>query len=724
MSPRQLLALVLFALPFALCARVALGAVDGAERLEGLEGVEIVQGSGLEEAAGIQVRRYSLIVGVNDGGPERVQLRYAGTDALALSRVLTQIGGVQPEDAVVLLDVDRAGFSAGLDRVASLLASAEDGVRTELFFYYSGHSDEQGLLLEGERVGYADLREALAALPVDVRIAILDSCASGAFTRLKGGVRRTPFLVDESGEVRGHAFLTSSSEDEASQESERLQGSFFTYALISGLRGAADHTGDGRVSLNEVYQFAFHETLRRTESTLGGPQHPAFDIQLAGSGDLVLTDLREVSSTLVLSEAIDGRVSIRNGDDRLELEMRKFAGRAVTLGLESGSYTVTWDDGVTVREAVVWLGEGLGMQLQTRDFSERIVERTVERGGPLAEPVAGGAVVPGDGPQAEHHPGSRVHPAPEEAPVAAPRAERELNLVPVNVGLIPPLDINTWVRGPDLNHVSLFVLGGRSHAVDGVSWGLGFGYVGNMKGVQGAIANFSQVLDGVQVGVVNMAPDARGAQVGFVNIAPRIEGVQVGVVNVAGVSNGVMVGFVNIAEDAQVAVGLLNFVKRGIFHVDVAASDANLLQVHVKFGARHTYTRLGGGFAPYGNAHATADIGFGVRVPNLGPLVLDLDGGSGLVFGVTGNKTPAFRHQLRAILNVRFAKKFGIYAGPTLNVLVGPPGRNPVTGAPDPQGGWQLRDNGSGMTLLPTLTGDIAPARIQIWPGATVGISF
>ena len=721
MNPRRLLALLLFALPFVLCARGALAAVD-AELGDRIDGVEIVEGSPLEEAAGIQVRRYSLIVGVNDGGADRVQLRYAGTDAMALSRVLTQIGGVQPEDAVVLLDVDRQGFSDGLDRVASLLASAEENVRTELFFYYSGHSDEQGLLLGGERVGYADLREALAALPVDVRIAILDSCASGAFTRLKGGVRRTPFLVDESGEVRGHAFLTSSSEDEASQESDRLQGSFFTYALISGLRGAADHTGDGRVSLNEVYQFAFHETLRRTESTLGGPQHPAFDIQLAGSGDLVLTDLREVSSTLVLAEAIDGRVSIRNGDDRLELEMRKFAGRAVTLGLESGAYTVTWDDGVTLREAVVWLGEGLGMQLQTRDFSERVVEQTVERGG--STETIGGAVIDGE-PQSEQHPGSRVHPAPQEAPEPeAKRAPREVRLVPVNVGLVPPLDINTWVPGPDLNHVSLFAIGGRSHAVQGVSWGLGFGYVGNMRGVQGAIANFSRVLDGVQVGMVNMAPDAKGVQVGMVNIAPRIEGVQVGVVNIAGVSNGVMVGFVNIAEDAQVAIGLLNFVKRGIFHVDVAASDANLLQVHVKFGARHTYTRLGGGFAPYGNAHATADLGLGVRLPALGPLVLDLDGGSGLVFGMTGWKTPAFRHQLRAILNIRFAKRFGIYVGPTLNVLVGPPGRNPVTGATDGAQSWQMRDNGSGMTLLPTLQGDIGPARLQIWPGATVGISF
>ncbi|MCO4773010.1 MAG: caspase family protein [Deltaproteobacteria bacterium] len=692
---RRLIALALFVLPFVLWAGLALAVEDAAVA----DGVSVV-----DEAAPVQIRRYALVVGVNDGGPDRVQLRYAGTDAQALGRVLTQIGGVQPEDAVVLLDVDRDGLSEGLDRVAAQLASAEEDVRTELFFYYSGHSDEQGLLLGGERVGYSDLREALDSLPADVRIAILDSCASGAFTRLKGGTRRTPFLVDSTGDVRGHAFLTSSSEDEASQESDRLQGSFFTYALISGLRGAADQTGDGRVSLNEVYQFAFHETLRRTESTLGGPQHPAYDIQLAGSGDLVLTDLREVSATLELAEAVDGRVSIRNSDDRLELELRKFAGRAVTLGLESGGYTVVWDDGVRVREAVIWLGEGVDLQLRSGDFTERSVEHTVERGD-----------APGDAhaPQNESIPGARVHPGEQPAGPGAP-GKRTLNLrkVPVNVSLVPPLDINTWVKGPDLNHVSLFVLGGRSDVVEGVSWGVGFGWVGEMRGVQGAFVNWANTLDGVQVGVVNMATEARGAQVGMVNIA--------------GTMDGVMVGMVNIAEDAKVAIGLLNFIKRGIFHVDVFASDTGLINVGVKFGARHTYTRFTGGFSPFGDGNATVEVGIGVRLPRKGPLILDLDGGSGLVFGVSGWKTPSFKHQLRAVLNVRLAKHFGLFVGPTLNVLVGPPGRDPATGRPDANTSsvWEMRDNGSGISFMPTATGDLSNVRVQVWPGGVVGFSF
>ena len=86
--------------------------------------------------------------------------------------------------------------------------------------------------------------------------------------------------------------MTSASVDEAAQESERLKASIFTHALVSGLRGAADTSRDGRVTLGEAYEFVFSETLAHTTSTRGGPQRPAYDIQLVGTGEMVLTETR------------------------------------------------------------------------------------------------------------------------------------------------------------------------------------------------------------------------------------------------------------------------------------------------------------------------------------------------------------------------------------------------------------------------------------------------
>ncbi len=124
-------------------------------------------------------------------------------------------------------------LSARVDRRAPRARAAG---RTEVLLYYSGHADEQGLLLGDDRYSYRTLRDRLDQIPADVRIAVLDACASGAFTRLKGGQgrgRRSSSTNPPT--MRGHAFLTSSAETEAAQESDRIRASYFTHYLVSGL---------------------------------------------------------------------------------------------------------------------------------------------------------------------------------------------------------------------------------------------------------------------------------------------------------------------------------------------------------------------------------------------------------------------------------------------------------------------------------------------------------
>ena len=183
-------------------------------------------------------RRYALLVGANDGGAGRTVLQYAHHDAEGMADVLGRLGGVDDVDRVVLLDPDSARLDEALSELQASLQLASG--RTEVIFYYSGHSDEEGLLLGEERFDYADLRERLEGLDADVRLAILDSCASGAMIRTKGGRKVAPFLVGESNLVGGFAYITSSSADEVAQEAERIGGSYFTHYLASGLRGAAD----------------------------------------------------------------------------------------------------------------------------------------------------------------------------------------------------------------------------------------------------------------------------------------------------------------------------------------------------------------------------------------------------------------------------------------------------------------------------------------------------
>ena len=324
------------------------------------------------------VQRWVLAVGANDGGAKRETLQYAVSDAQNFVQVMETMGGV---DAGVLLSDPRIDdLETALHALHNRVASAE-AARREVIIYYSGHADENGLRLGESLFSYARLRNAMNRMEAEVQIAILDACASGAITRLKGGRRQKAFMVDASSDMRGYAFLTSSSEDEAAQESDAIGASFFSHYLVSGLRGAADVTGDGRVTLNEAYHFAFQNTLEGTERTRGGAQHPAYDIKMTGTGDVVMTDVRQTSAGLILAEALQGRFFIRNANRQLIAELFKPAGRRVELGLEPGKYRVHMAREVQSATASVELAMGQREILDEDHFEIIVRERTTTRGG-------------------------------------------------------------------------------------------------------------------------------------------------------------------------------------------------------------------------------------------------------------------------------------------------------------------------------------------------------
>lgn len=327
------------------------------------------------------VRRFAVVIGANNGGKERVRLRYAVSDARTIRRILEELGGVTPEDVLLLQDPDVETVFSG---IRGLQARMEDARarhrRIEVVFYYSGHSDETQLLLNEETILYETLRETINRMPADVRIAILDSCASGAFTRIKGGRKMPAFLLDEAYDMTGYAFLTSSSATEVSQESDLLRSSFFTHYLASGLRGAADLNGDGRVTLNEAYQFAFNETLAETTRTFHGPQHPNYDIEMSGTGDVILTDIRTATAVLVLAEDVSGRIFIHDPSGRLILEMTKPPGRRIVLALEADAYRIVRISGGRVFEAGITLKKGREETLSVRAFTPSKEKYTTPRG--------------------------------------------------------------------------------------------------------------------------------------------------------------------------------------------------------------------------------------------------------------------------------------------------------------------------------------------------------
>ena len=551
------------------------------------------------------LRRFLIAAASNDGGPGKVRLRFSGDDAQGVVSVMNSLGGVAERNSFLVLESDTGHFLSTLRDVSRKMASARDsGLRVELMLYYSGHSDEEGLLMGSTRLPYSQLRKALETSPAEIRLAVLDACASGAALRAKGGSRRRAFKIEGADRLRGQAYLTSSRAEESSQESDQLKGSFFTQAFLAGLRGAADADGDGRVTLLEAYAYAYRETVEKTSSTRTGPQHPEFDLDLSGSGDVVLTDLSQAGAVLELPANISGHLDISDSTGASVTDLDKTAGRKLSIGLPPG----TW-------------------RIAVSDSTSRRVSRSV--------------LLPGSHVLLVQSPSDSVLPLErnlETVSVQSAKVDTTLVEIPTNFGFLPPYSTNGDRAPRAHNKFSLDLLIGQAARVDGLQWALGVaqtsgsvvgaqaavgfahaggdltGYQGGMvslvdghlkgaqfseffaiargggsgaqlaslaawsggdfkgaqasiiaasggtfTGAQAAVANWAGTLHGAQLSVINVAGSVTGLQAGVINIARSVHGSQMGVLNITRSSRGAQVGVLNIAGTSHGAqVGVLN----------------------------------------------------------------------------------------------------------------------------------------------------------------------
>lgn len=618
-------------------------------------------GAGQVWAAG-PIRRFVLAAGANNGGVERELLRYAVSDAENFVSVLQDMGGLDAADQILLQDPDLESFQRGLEDMRRRVQAASrwGGGRLEVLIYYSGHADEDGLLLGGERMEYAYLRQTLAGIPADVHIGVLDACASGTITRIKGGRRHQPFLLDEASDMRGYAFLTSSSEDETAQESDRIGGSFFTHYLVSGMRGAADATGDGRVSLNEAYQFAFSETLARTTGTRGGAQHPSRDIRMSGTGDVVMTDLRHTSAGLVLGEKLSGRFYVRNAAQQLVAELFKPQGQVVELGLGAGHYSVHMEVEPQLRLAVLELGVGQRLELGPDNFQAVDRESTVMRGGEsrrrrmaLSENFN---LDIGTGKGYTYSLGLFFN--YQDKPFRGVQfswlvnQSREMAGSQVcTIGNLAQKDLRGWQVAGMVNWV-----------------------VGAMQGGQVAGAlNIGRQVRGWQIaGSANIAKRIRGWQIaGSTNVAKEVRGGQIGPLNAAAQVKGWQIGVVNISEDIDgVPLGLINYSQTGLFHVSTWRDEVGLNYLTLTSGSRTFFTSFSAAVkVPADETIVAVGLGAGLHFER-GQRFFDIDlQQHWIVTEADDPRRENFLSRLRLLGGYELSPGFSLFGGVSFNLL-------------------------------------------------------
>jgi hypothetical protein len=283
------------------------------------------------------------IVSSSSEAAGQAPLRFAARDADRMAAVLGELGSFAPAD---IWTVPRASISGLRDALERAERASEREPGSEILFYYSGHADEEGLLLGGERFTYRELRDRLARSHAQVRVAVLDACNSGNATRAKGGKPGAgPVFAVAPVRINGAAILAATGVEELAQESGDIEGSFFTHHLISGLRGAGDLDGNGLVTLAEAYAYVYSRTVAATVPSLWGPQHPSYDYRLSGTGDLVLTTLRRSRQGIVLGPAAGGTYSVLDAGREVVAEVRADAKRSTRIALPAGRYRIAYRAG-------------------------------------------------------------------------------------------------------------------------------------------------------------------------------------------------------------------------------------------------------------------------------------------------------------------------------------------------------------------------------------------
>ena len=332
------------------------------------------------------INRYAVVIGNNVGRQDEARLRYAEDDAKKVMAVLQSLGDFRPENSVLLLgkgaqDVQRVLISLNA-RIRSETTGARDSV---LFVYYSGHADHEALHLGADSLELSLLRRMVEGSAAAFRLLVLDACRSGALTRVKGAQPAPSFPVATDAQLPGEgvAFLTSSAAGEDAQESDELQGSFFTHYFVSGLRGAADKNENAVVSVEEAYDYAYQHTLTASSRTVHGLQHPTFHFDLRGKGSIQLTWVRAPGSGSGLLTLPAGRTVLlfagsESGPVVAEVGVTD-AHR--TLALEPGDYFVRARANDHLLEGFTEVTAGQSTQLSEDDLTRVEYARLARKGG-------------------------------------------------------------------------------------------------------------------------------------------------------------------------------------------------------------------------------------------------------------------------------------------------------------------------------------------------------
>lgn len=236
---------------------------------------------------------WAAVIGINQYQNTR-NLKYAVNDAQAFKNYLKSNLGITDKNIFFLTDQ-----KATKDNIESLLGTKlkrTAGKDDTVIIFYAGHGAvetdpsnpdgdgfEKYLLPHDAKlddmytsaISMNDVKTIFQRIRSDRLIFIADTCysgASGGRTMLASKTRAnlSDKFFERISKGKGRVIISSSSANEVSKEDDNLKHGIFSYYLLEGLKGKADHNTDGIITISELFSFLSREIPNAT----GQDQHP------------------------------------------------------------------------------------------------------------------------------------------------------------------------------------------------------------------------------------------------------------------------------------------------------------------------------------------------------------------------------------------------------------------------------------------------------------------
>lgn len=220
-------------------------------------------GEAVEEIS-VQPRLHILAIGVGAYTDKEMALAFAAKDARDFaSLMLLQKGGLYGDVTVRVLTDSAATHEAVLDGLRWLRQTASP--RDTALVFLSGHgvTDSSGTYyfvpVDGDPkklaqtgVVFGEIRDTLMTLPGKA-VLFVDTCHAGDVMGGRMGTGSVNAVVNELASTEnGVVVFASSTGGQYSLEDESWGNGAFTKALLEGVRGKADYTGKGRITVTSL----------------------------------------------------------------------------------------------------------------------------------------------------------------------------------------------------------------------------------------------------------------------------------------------------------------------------------------------------------------------------------------------------------------------------------------------------------------------------------------